>query len=164
MRWREVGFLAPQTAGSKWCCVKTLRRSRKNPPPVQKKCFQQLHMSIGPTKKVWMENLFATLRTTILKISIFWLILGETRWVAIFRQKSPKNRKMQKNSVFRSPTRFLIQTFFIGLEILCSLWIYMISRHCSSLLVLYSSFSRHFLDCQNPENPRNEGKMTSKDE
>ena len=49
-------------------------------------------------QKIRMENLFATLRTTILKISIFWLILGETRWVAIFRHFSPKTPKSARFS------------------------------------------------------------------
>ena len=51
-------------------------------------------------------------------LSIFWLILGETRWVAIFRHF---RQKRQKVLVFRSLNRFLIQIFFIGPEILCSL-------------------------------------------
>ena len=52
-----------------------------------------------------------------------------------------ENTKNAKNRLFfRSPTRFLIQIFFIGPEILCSLWKYKISRHWCSLLLV----TRHF--------------------
>ena len=50
---------------------------------------------------------------------------------------SPKNRKMPKTLIFEVWRDFWFKSFFIGPEILYSLWKYMISRHCSS-------FSRHF--------------------
>ena len=49
--------------------------------------------------------------------------------------------KRQKSFVFRTPTRFLIQIFFIGPEKHFNLWKYVITRHYSSLLVLTSHFS-----------------------
>ena len=49
--------------------------------------------------------------------------------------------KRQKSFVFRTPTRFLIQIFFIGPEKHFNLWKYVIPRHYSSLLVLTSHFS-----------------------
>ena len=49
--------------------------------------------------------------------------------------------KRQKSFVFRTPTRFLIQIFFIGPEMHFNLWKYVNPRHYSSLLVLTSHFS-----------------------
>ena len=45
--------------------------------------------------------------------------------------------KRLKSFVFRSPTRFLIQIFFIGPKIHCSLCKYMISHHYCSLLLIF---------------------------
>ena len=54
--------------------------------------------------------------------------------------KHQQHQKSQKSLFFRSPTRFLIQIFFIGPEILCSLWKYKISRYWCSLLVIFGDF------------------------
>ena len=86
----------------------------KNLPPIQKSCFQLVHTSVNPIKKVWMENLVATLRTTFLKMPTRHPACLYVGW-----RFSPKH---QKSFDFRIPMRFLIQIFFIGPEIHYTLW------------------------------------------
>ena len=105
----------------------------KNLPPTQKSRLQLVHSSLNPIKKIWMEKLVAFLRKTFLKMPIRNSTCSHVGW-----RFSPKR---QKSLVFRTPTRFLIQIFFIGPQIHFNLWKYVIPRHYSSLLVLTSHFS-----------------------
>ena len=86
----------------------------KNLPPIQKSCFQLVHISVNPIKKIWMEKLVATLRTTFLKMPTRHPACLYVGW-----RFSPKH---QKSFDFRIPMRFLIQIFFIGPEIHYTLW------------------------------------------
>ena len=91
-----------------------------------------------------MENLFATLRMTILKISIFWLIFSETRSLAIFRIF---RQKRQKALVFRSLNRFLIQIFLLDRKYFVvyeDIKFLVMDAHYCSLLVIFSHFHTIF--------------------
>ena len=137
---------------------KTFRRSKKSH-------FRQVLMLVSPTKKIWIKNLAATRRTTILKIST---VLADFRWKTLGGDFSPfftKNAK--KRSFFEVLTDFWFKSFLLDRKYLCSLWKYMISRHYSSLLVLTYRFSRHFRHFWGPENAENDEKRavrTSNDE
>ena len=64
---------------------------------------------------------------------------------AVFTKKA---KKSPISLVFWTLMRFLIQIFFIGPEIHCSLWKHMISRHCCSLLLITAHFHDFFLSSQ----------------
>ena len=105
----------------------------KNLPPIQKSRLQLVHSSLNPIKKIWMEKLVAFLRKTFLKMPIRNSTCSHVGW-----RFSPT---LQKSLVFRTPTRFLIQIFFIGPEKHYSLWKYMMFHHCCSLLLTTAHFS-----------------------
>ena len=130
----------------------------KNPPPIPekpsagpKKCFQQLHMSIGPTKTFEWKNSSQIWERRFWKPFSGWFWVKHVGWrfFAIFRQKR------QKALVFRSVNRFLIQIFywtgntFVVYE---NIWFFVIT------LINTSHFSCHFLYFWGPENAENDEK------
>ena len=78
---------------------------------------------------------------------------------------SPKSlKKVPISLFFWTPTRFLIQIFFIGPDTSCSSWKYMIARHYSSLLVLTAHFQEFSSLFPYHQKGRKWRKMNSKDE
>ena len=62
----------------------------------------------------------------------------------VHHMKHQKRQNLKNRFFFRSPMRFLIQIFFIGSEILHSLWKYnffVIGAHSCSLLVIFSHYT-----------------------
>ena len=117
------------------CAQKPSADGRKNLPPTRKSCFQLVQTSIDPTKKIWIKNLVATLKKTVLKM--LWWNFGETGGVAFFRQNA-KNRsffELQRDFWFKS---FLNDHKHTVLWV--NIWFLVIARHCCSLLLIF----RHF--------------------
>ena len=118
------------------CAQKTLRRSERKPSADSKIIVSASPNIYWSNKKDLNGN-----RRRNSENDGFENALADVRWNTLGGDFSPKR---QKSFVLRTQTRFLIQIFFIGPEIHYTLRIYMISRHCSSLLVLtrhFSSFS-----------------------
>ncbi len=114
------------------CAQKTLRRSERKPSADSKIIVSASPNIYWSNKKDLNGN-----RRRNSENDGFENALADFRWNTLGGDFSPKR---QKSFVLRTQTRFLIQIFFIGPEIHYTLRIYMISRHCSSLLVIFHHF------------------------
>ena len=114
------------------CAQKTLRRSERKPSADSKIIVSASPNIYWSNKKDLNGN-----RRRNSENDGFENALADVRWNTLGGDFSPKR---QKSFVLRTQTRFLIQIFFIGPEIHCSLWKYMICHHYSSLLLTTAHF------------------------
>ena len=138
--WAKSSFFVLILHSAIWGIFRYLR---KNPPPVREKPSADTKIMVSASSHIYWSNkkdLNGNRRRNS-ENDGFENALADVRWNTLGGDFSPKR---QKSFVLRTQIRFLIQIFFIGPEIHYTLRIYMISRHCSSLLVLtrhFSSFS-----------------------
>ena len=148
----------------KICCAKTLRRSQKTFRRPQNHFSTRFNV-YWSNKKFWMKKLFGVPRTKFLKKFQIFGRFSMTHVGSDFSLNRAKFIWIRKMFVFRNLTSFLSEIFVIRQKIPYIIWKYMISRHYSSWLLVFSSFSTAFLLLRYHQEDEQQGRaMTTNDE